>query len=192
MVIEFRIRAELSLIVLLFLQLCLAGCSGRGVLVDEHQRAMVLVDQGTIQLRRGELEGAQASFEMARQLGGLAQALDGLGCVALVRGDFGLAEEYFLAAYQRDATYDNPLANLALVYDLTGRHQEAEKLYRQALTREPMNIAARGNFYSFISDSLVGREAEARRGFLHAQALGDHPILRENLRRLELRTASPE
>lgn len=191
MSIKLILMRESLLALFLTLNLCLVGCSGRGVLIEEHQRAVTLVDQGTLQLRQGELEGAQASFEMAIQLGGLAQALDGLGCVALLRGEFKLAEEYFLAAYERDSTYDNPLANLALLYDLTGRRPEAEKLYLKALGQDPMNIPTRGNFYSFISDSLIGREAEARRGLLHAQALGDHPILRENLRRLALQAGSP-
>ena len=156
----------------------------------ERAKALQLIDQGTLQLRRGELRKAQASYQMAYDLAKLPQGLDGLGCVALLRGEHKLAEDYFQTALERDPSYDTALGNLALLYDLMGRHDEAREYYRRALAAQPLNVRARGNFGAFLADKEVGKEFEGEREILHAQALGNNPIIEENLRRLAQRRNS--
>ena len=64
-------------------------------------RALSLVDRGTLHLRLGALSSARAEFQLAYELAQLPQALDGLGCVAMLEGDVQAAEQLFLKAYER-------------------------------------------------------------------------------------------
>ncbi|NDC37906.1 MAG: hypothetical protein EBZ48_07610 [Proteobacteria bacterium] len=172
-------------VVLIVSTVALGGCmqpAQRPAL--EQGKALQLIDQGTTQLRRGELEKAQASYQMAYDLAKLPQGLDGLGCVALLRGEYKLAEDYFKTAMEQDPTYQTPLANLALLYDLSGRSKEAKLFYRRAIDAQPLNARVRSNFGAFIADTEEGREFEAEREMLHAQALSDSPLIETNLRRL--------
>lgn len=184
----WRINALVSLLGWL---VCLNGCLPvQPPLGPEHQKALQLIDQGTRQLRQEELQKAQASYQLAYDLAKLPQGLDGLGCVALARGEYGLAEGYFKSALARDPYYETANANLALLYDLTGREREAQQYYRKILAAQPLNSRARGNFGAFLADTVGGHEFEGQQELLRAQALENSPLIEENLRRINRRRAA--
>ena len=82
------IRRYMLLGALLLPLLSAVGCLLPGSIPDERfEQAERLVDEGTLALRDGKLEEAQAAFSLSRDLAPLAAALDGQGCVALLRGD---------------------------------------------------------------------------------------------------------
>ena len=152
-----------------------------------------LVDQGTLQLRKGAFDQAQASFEMAWEIANLAAALDGLGCVAFLREDYPGAEQYFVQAYQQDPDYSNSLGNLALLYERHGLSDEAQQLYERAIAEDPKNVRSRNNFAGFlVSEGGANRSAQGRKaGIIRAKhelhraaALANNPIINENIGRL--------
>lgn len=123
-----------------------SGCYfGKPIPDERFQRALKLVDEGTAHLREQKLADAKAKFSLASDLAPLAAAVDGLGCVALLEGDFSRAEELFVRAYEMDGTYDESIANLALLMDITGRHERALELYDQYLAMAPDSASTRNN-----------------------------------------------
>ena len=149
----------------------------------ESQRyALKLVDQGVVFLRQGKLEEAKASFEVAVEIDGLPAAIDGLGCVAFLRGDFREAEKKFIAAYQMDHSYRQSLGNLALLYEKQGLLEKAAQFYVSAILENPKSYQIRNNYAVFLKRN--GRESEARVEFLKAQALGRHPLVEINIKEL--------
>src|SRR4051794_33383564 len=90
--------------------------------------ASKMVDFGTLQMRTGHLDQAQAAFELAYQVGGLSSALDGLGCVAFKKAELSTAEKYFLRAYNESPDYNNSLTNLSMLYEIQKRWEEAEQV----------------------------------------------------------------
>jgi Tfp pilus assembly protein PilF len=150
---------------------------------EASQRGLKLVDQGTLLLRSGELEKAEAAFLVAYELARLPAAVDGLGCVAFLRGDMVVAEQRFVEAYQADEGYNNALGNLALVYEATGRKEDATRLYARAVRENGDNFRIRGNFGAFLADS--GNRQEAKQELLKAASIASHPLIEENLKRVE-------
>lgn len=124
----------------------LSGCVWtRGVPAQRYEQAEALVEQGLRSLRDQRLADAQSAFSMAYDLVPLAAALDGQGCVAFVRGDTNEAEVFFRRAYKSDKGYYQALAHLALLYDVTGRRDEARRMYDEVLEREPEAAQVRNN-----------------------------------------------
>jgi tetratricopeptide (TPR) repeat protein len=152
--------------------------------VEEERESLRLVDVATAHLRAGRLDEARASFEVARELFPTAAATDGLGCVAFAEGDLERAEELFSQAYEMDRTYDNPLANLALVYEARGMERRAEELYREAIAAEPSNARARNNYAAFL-ESRGAPSERVLAELLRAAATGRHPIIESNLKKME-------
>lgn len=145
-------------------------------------KALELVDQGTLQLRAHDLESAQASFALALQVHPLAAALDGLGCVALRKGELHLAERLFHRAYEMEPDYVTSLRNLALLYEAKGLTAQAEKSYKQALKGEPLDFRARNNLGVLLLTKKD--EASAAREFSLAYASHPHNIIETNLSNL--------
>jgi tetratricopeptide (TPR) repeat protein len=126
----------------------LSGCvgwSGASIAPQRYERALQLVDEGTSRLRERRLSEADAAFSAASELAPIPAALDGLGCVALLTGDFGRAKGLFLAALELDTSYVEASANLALLMDLSGHHERALALYNQYLSQVPDAGMARNN-----------------------------------------------
>lgn len=123
----------------------LCGCSQTTVSPERWERAHELVDKGDLALRQGRFDDAEVAFSMAWDIAKVPSAVDGKGCVALVRGDLATAERYFSQALETDNEYKHALGNLALVRDLQGREREAKELYNQALEADPENVQARNN-----------------------------------------------
>jgi len=169
------------------------GCSPSGAVSEgAYRQALDLVDQGTLLLRARRLGEADAAFALAYEMAPLAAALDGRGCVALVAGDLGAAEEFFLRAYTNDGSYDHALGNLALVYEVTGRPEMARWAYRALLARQPQSSAVRHNLaaleYDGISRNRVvtaSDKARVRQEFLKSAALSEHGVIADNITRLE-------
>lgn len=161
----------------------LMGCSiaTKTPSAASQQNALELIDQGTLWLRTGDFDRAQASFETAWQIGKLAAALDGLGCVAFRKQQPRLAEKYFIQAYQFDQRYSFSLANLALLYKRYGLSQQALQMYKEAISHNPKNFRARNNFGVLLSDIDTTQQA-SKRELLRAAALKRDPLIESNLR----------
>jgi tetratricopeptide (TPR) repeat protein len=167
-------------------QQCLLACAPTAapvMSVVRFQRAMDLVDQGTLLLRANRLDEAQGAFAAAVDLGPMPAAIDGLGCIAFMREDFLLAEKYFVEAYNLDKTYFASLGNLALLYELRGLSDKAIQLYRMALEAEPENFRTRNNIAVHLLDK--GESQAAKEQLLKALALAKHPVVAANVLRLE-------
>lgn len=167
------------------LLLCAGSCAPvvQEIRPDEYHEGLRLIDEGTLRLRAGELDEAEATFIAAAELAPLAAALDGRGCVAFLRGDLSAAERWFTAAWEMDRTYEHSLANLALVREAQGDQAGAERLYRAAITEEPRHFRARNNYAAFLVQ-MKGSTVEGRQELLKAAALADHPLIRQNLDQL--------
>ncbi len=160
----------------------LAGCVYTPEITAHKQsEAMRLVDQGTLLMRVGDLDQAQASFQVAMELADLPQAVDGLGCIALLSGQFDVAERLFVHAYNMDPEYNNSLGNLALLYDLRGLSNQSESVYRMALESEPNDFRARNNYAAFLARYRGTKDAAVRYELLKAQVVKSHPIINENI-----------
>jgi len=143
-------------------------------------KASELVDRGVLFLRANKFDEAQASFEAASEIGQIPAALDGLGCIAFLRGEPEVAIKLFEAAYNQGG-YPMALANLALVQESLGNLTVADTLYRRAIAEDPKNYKARGNFSVFMAEYLDERE-EARRELLKAKVIESTPLLIHNQR----------
>jgi Flp pilus assembly protein TadD len=153
---------------------------GGQVREDRYQQAVGLVDQGVKKLHEGKVDEASMAFSLAAELAPLAAAVDGQGCVALLKGDFARAEELFNRAYQMDNSYDDALGNLALLMDLTGRPEKAKALYNQAIDKIPDHVGFRNNKAALEYDRgerkmVVIQELEK------AALIGDSPVVKANL-----------
>jgi len=162
--------------------LALSGCwLPAGVPEERYQRAQQLVDEGTRALQEQRFDAAQVSFSLAYDLAPLAAALDGQGCVALVRGEYERAEELFRAAHESDEGYDHALANLALLYDVTGRSREALELYDRVLREDPQAAPVRNNRAALAHDLAADRRWVADE-LLKASLSVSDGVVTENLR----------
>ena len=168
-----------------FLLFAFSGCFPikHSLSTVQYQKAMDLVDQGTLMLRIDKLDEAQGAFAAAAEISSIAAAIDGLGCVAFKHGNFNLAEQYFVQAYEMDSRYTSSLGNLALLYDVNGLSDKAKQLYQMALASEPENFRTRNNFavYLFEKQDLENVKLELHKSL----ALAKHPVVTANLRRLE-------
>lgn len=151
--------------------------------MGEQRQASQLIDQGTVFLRQGDLARARASFEVSRDLGGGAAALDGLGAVEHIKGNHEAAERHYLAALSSDPGYLTALGNLALLYEAMGRKEEAQNLYRLVLQLRPDDVRARNNYAAALYDDK--HELAAVAELLRAEAVARHPVVVDNLRKTE-------
>lgn len=170
-------------LLILFL-LALSGCVAQSVAPDfaSRREAQEIVDNGTLLLREGELSRAQAAFEASWAIAPSPQALDGLGCVAFLKGETKEAEELFTRALTLDEEYSHALGNLALLYESEGNHEKAKELYERGLIQEPKNFQARNNYGVFLEES--GDSDTARGEILRAEAISGHPLIVENVSRI--------
>ena len=134
-------------------------------------------------MREGKLREAQVAFSMAEELVPLAAAVDGQGCVALLTGELERAEQLFHQAYDMDESYDNALANLALLHEIRGEHDKAKKLYDKAVEGLPDLVAARNNRAALEYDR-GGRKMDVVEELEKAGLIAEHHVVRENLQRL--------
>ncbi|MCO6430045.1 MAG: tetratricopeptide repeat protein [Deltaproteobacteria bacterium] len=174
-------------VIMLLLTVLINGCfSATAPSASDLIKQQTLIEQGVHRLRAGDFDQAEASFRVAITIGPSAAAVDGLGCVAFMRGDFALAEKLFRQAYEGDSGYNESLGNLALLYEVTGRYDRAAKYYRMAVNAMPTNFRVRNNYAVFLDQNGTALEREkVKSELLMAKALLDHPAISENVRVLQ-------
>jgi tetratricopeptide (TPR) repeat protein len=148
----------------------------------DSQRARGLIDQGVAFLRESNLSEAEASFEVSHDLFPSAQAIDGLGCVSFLKGDYLQAEQFFMKGIFLDPEYSEGYRNLATLYEISGLTDAAERLYRRAIAIEPRNYQARNNLGALLAQK--GLRERGRKELARAKAVVSHPIIDQNIRRL--------
>lgn len=85
------------------------------------------------------------------------------GILAAQRGLWREAEFRFERATELDSTYAAAFNNLAVVYEQTGRIQEAERAYAKARALDPDNSFINGNYEIFLQVAdRVPRSPEER------------------------------
>lgn len=145
-------------------------------------KSQELIDYGTIALRAGDLPRAKGAFEAAWGVFPSPESLDGLGCVAFLKGEFIEAEELFMRAVSLDESYADAIGNLALLYETLGMKEKARLLYEKGIRADPINFKARNNYGALLTESgdadLGGGE------ILRAEALSRHPLIIENATRI--------
>lgn len=182
------------ILALLFL---LTGCVPMAAPIPDLEtkvRQEALVAQGVALMRTGAFDEAEAAFYMALDFGPHAPATDGLGCVAFLTRDYARAESLFIQALDQEPGYRGALANLALLYEVSGRRQEALRLYQAALSSSPHHTGARNNYAALLVERAEGDGAGgsaradknlAMRELRKAAALAAHPLVVSNIRSLE-------
>jgi tetratricopeptide (TPR) repeat protein len=194
---------------ILFLGFVAAGCA---VARDQSSaaariRAEKLVAEAVEDLRGGKLAEAEAGFALAVEIARLPSGFDGRGCVAFQRKKYDEAESWFWRAFANDPKYLRALANLATLYDVSGRAAESHYLYRYVVEREPNDWRNRNNLVAFLDEAVaLGRQSAATtvgtEEILKARALAEsekfaqytsaHQLLDRNLRKLVTRIGGPE
>ncbi len=170
----------LYVLMVLVVQIWLAGCFRPDRVPEQrYQRALSLVDEGTSLLRQRKLREADVVFSMAAELAPLAAAVDGQGCVALIEGQLGRAEELFERAYAMDDAYDEALINLAVLKDIQGKSREALELYGRFLEIHPDSGVARNNKAALEYD-LGARRILVAQELEKAARLSEHGIIKDN------------
>jgi tetratricopeptide (TPR) repeat protein len=87
----------------------------------------------------GDLEGAQREWQETLRLDpGNSGAMTQLGSFAAIKGDLGRAERWFRAALDADPANAMARFNLALVFEKTGRPEEAVTQYDLFLKNVPL------------------------------------------------------
>lgn len=161
--------------------------------VEQGNMLNAMIDKGVQFLRVGDLNQAKAAFSVAQEIKPSAAALDGLGCVAMLRAEYSDAEQLFVSAYKLDPLYTRAIGNLALLYDLSSQYDLAQRFYEAALKLEPHNYQVRTN-YAVLIEEMGRRIAKvqarnklkkqravwAKQELLKAYALAEHPIIEHN------------
>lgn len=159
----------------------MTGCMiPKEIPAERYDRALELVDQGTELLRAQRWQEALATFSLAEEVAPIAAAVDGQGCASMMLGDVEIAEQHFKDAYEMDEEYNSSVANLALLYDVTGRRDEALKLYEKFFKEHPDRSAPRNN-YAAVLDDLGREQGEVVRELRKAAALQSNEIIEQNI-----------
>ena len=150
---------------------------------QSNPTASTLYRLGTLLLKGGERERAQAAFERALALQpDLAEASNDLGALLAERGELDAAIARFRAAIASTPEYPDALNNLGYALLLTGREAEARSLYEKALALQPDFPEALNNL-----GMLIGRAGELDRAERHFRdALSKRPEYGEAANNLAL------
>ena len=158
-----------------------------------EQEISSLFNRGVMHLKTGDLDQAQIAFNLILELKTIPEALDGLGCVALRRQEYRMAQKFFILAWQIDPKYTQAVANLAYLYEITGKLDLAERTYQNAVIQAPTNYQLRNNYGAFLYDSVdknpLNKDFEkhvlAYNELLKARQISDDLIIQGNLNKLK-------
>lgn len=173
----------------IILVLILSGCSVQKPTASSETRfeASKLIDKAVVQMREGDLDAAEATYQVAYDMAQIPAALDGLGSVAFIKGHFQTAEQYFWQAYNSPVEeYPNALGNLALLYEKVGEIEHAQKIYQVAVEQDPANFKIRSNYAAFLAEYIEksGIQPRAKFEILKAEAIQNHPVIDYNKQRI--------
>jgi len=91
---------------------------------------------GTAELQLGRVDEAERAFKaIVLQNGNFSGAYNGLGLVAIQRGDADAARHDFEKAIELNSAEVEPLLNLGVLYDKAGDKTEALRYYQQFLAK---------------------------------------------------------
>jgi len=186
-----KLRLKTTYYELCVLLVCLVLCAcavSRPASLEEHNKALQLIDESVAYLRMGKLNRAQSGFETAVELAPLPAGWDGLGCVYLLKGNLLKAERYFHMAYEMDNAYQHSLGNLAMLYEIAGKPERAYRIYLRAIGENPDNFRFRNNFAVFLHDNpAIGKDRKAlvSKELSKARALEQNPLIESNLRQIK-------
>jgi Tfp pilus assembly protein PilF len=169
-----------KVLVIVVLQLTASCVTALAPSFEDARETQRLVDEGVYFMREGNLERAAADFELASDLTVSAAAIDGLGCVAFMQGEYEKAESLFWEAYDTDSTYNNSLGNLALLYEKLGNKAKAKELFEQAVLADPKNYRMRNNYAAYL-DANSGSKSRTIKELYKAEALFNHPMIYDNI-----------
>lgn len=164
-------------ILILFYTFYFISCSYTNSFVDE-ERSMNYYQQGLNAFNERNLEKAQAFFELAYENGMHAEALDALGCIALIENSVIEAKELFSKSISVNTKFALPYGHLAFVYEKLNNYEKAKKLYLKALTIDPNNYRFRNNLSALIYDTY--KEQEAKNALILAKAELKKALILEN------------
>lgn len=133
-----------SLVLSLFLSLIvLAGCKGSAPLPP---KAIDLNNQGADALAAGDLETAEARFDLALEYSPrFVEALVNRALVEVQRGNFLRARRLLARARRYNPDFAQPHHGLGVLEEREGRPDKASKHYLEALAIDPGFAAARLN-----------------------------------------------
>jgi tetratricopeptide (TPR) repeat protein len=178
----------IEIIVLICAFVSLSGCFvTHAVDAKSRQQALELIDRGVVLMRRGDLENAAAAFQVAEELAHLPAALDGLGCIAFLKGENLAAEDFFKRALEIDFSYTEAVGNLALLYEQMGRPQQAEEYFSRAIELSPANYRFRNNYAIFLAQRDSSSKRLAKEQLARALVLVDTPLVEANMLELSKR-----
>ncbi len=100
------------------------------------------LDSTTIDIKRGNFDEAKRRLDAAE-----VELSRMRGVVSHRTGDLEQAEKYFLRALELNATSVPDKINLASVYQLQDKHDEAIALFEESFSLEPQNNYAAGRYY---------------------------------------------
>ncbi len=149
---------RIALVALLLLFAHWASCLVRP---PRRPRAeLVHLRQGARQLGAGDLDRAEAHFSVAAAYNrGSAEALNGLGLVALARGESARARELFTRALALDEDLAEAQNNLGVLELQRGRWRPAATRFQAALDVDPGYHQARFNRARALFQGGLYREA---------------------------------
>lgn len=133
------------------LALLLAGCANRPPLPPQ---AILLNDQGIRYLARGNLEPAEARFQLALEYNPrFVEALCNLALVELERGNFDRASQLLRRALRANENIAQPYHGLGVLAERRGDRTAAADHYRAALAVDPGFIPARLNLARLLFEA---------------------------------------
>jgi Tfp pilus assembly protein PilF len=178
----------IEIIALICAVVSLGGCFvTHAANTKSRQQALELIDRGVVLMRRGDLDSAAAAFQVADELAHLPAALDGLGCIAFLKGENQAAEEFFKRALEIDFSYTEAVGNLALLYEQMGRPQQAEEYFSRAVELSPANYRIRNNYAIFLAQRDNSSKRLAKEQLARALVLVDTPLVEANMLELSKR-----
>ncbi|MEK7815647.1 MAG: tetratricopeptide repeat protein [Pseudomonadota bacterium] len=115
------------------------GILDLGVYIHRHPTSsLAYTKRGVRYLWKGDLASAEKDFTRAIALDRRnAEAHDDLGVIHAQRGEYDQAEQHFLATVRSEPTYQKGYHNLALVYYITSRNDQALDIIDKALKLVP-------------------------------------------------------
>ncbi len=115
------------------------GILDLGVYIHRHPTSsLAYTKRGVRYLWKGDLDSAEKDFTRAIALDRRnAEAHDDLGVIHAQRGEYDKAEQHFLATVRSEPTYQKGYHNLALVYYITSRNDQALDVIDKALKLVP-------------------------------------------------------